>query len=377
MKIYKVGGAIRDKLLGLSPKDNDYVVVGATIEEMLAMGYIPIGRDFPVFLHPITKEEYALARTEKKSGIGYKNFKFYTNKNVTLFEDLKRRDITINAIAEDNEGNLYDPFGGIKDLEHKIIHHISKAFNEDPLRVIRVARFSAKYDFNIAHDTLALMKQISRTPNELESISTERIYIELNKIIANDYLTFFNILNECNALDKIFSEFKVIITNNNLYKLLETKWYNNKRINNLDNNYKIVLLLLIINIFTNQQLIPKYINNKHYSNILIKTLDAYNIMNQINNLSNIEDITKLYMKIITKIGSHSQTNNLSIIFLLITILNDCFKSNLDIIISNLQIIINTINNTDYENILITEKNTNIKEIIYNYKIKIIKNILEK
>src|SRR5690554_5585928 len=160
MKTYLVGGAVRDRLLGLPPGDRDFVVVGETPEEMLARGFKPVGRDFPVFLHPDTGEEYALARTERKSGKGYTGFQFHTSPNVTLEEDLRRRDLTINAIAEDENGLLHDPWHGQDDLQARVLRHVSPAFSEDPLRVLRVARFYARFadlGFQVADDTLALM----------------------------------------------------------------------------------------------------------------------------------------------------------------------------------------------------------------------------
>ncbi|MDH3371178.1 MAG: multifunctional CCA tRNA nucleotidyl transferase/2'3'-cyclic phosphodiesterase/2'nucleotidase/phosphatase, partial [Gammaproteobacteria bacterium] len=145
MKIYLVGGAVRDKLLGLPVQDRDYVVVGATPDEMIANGFKPVGADFPVFLHPETKEEYALARTERKSGHGYKGFKVYAAPDVTLEDDLRRRDLTINAMAEDESGNLIDPFKGEEDLRNGVLRHVSSAFSEDPVRILRVARLAARY----------------------------------------------------------------------------------------------------------------------------------------------------------------------------------------------------------------------------------------
>ena len=147
MKIYLVGGAVRDKLLGISVKDRDWVVIGATPEEMIKKGFKAVGDDFPVFLHPETKEEYALARTERKSGKGYKGFVFYSSPKITLEDDLKRRDLTINAIAEDDNGNLIDPYGGEADLKNGILRHVSPAFVEDPLRILRIARFAACFGF--------------------------------------------------------------------------------------------------------------------------------------------------------------------------------------------------------------------------------------
>ena len=187
MNIYLVGGAVRDKLMGISSKDRDYVVVGSTPEEMIKLGFKPIGKDFPVFLHPKTNEEYALARTEKKVGKGYHGFEFFTSPAVTLEEDLKRRDITINAIAEDENGKIYDPFNGVNDIKNKIIKHVSNAFCEDPLRVFRVARFYARFkDFEIHEDTEKLIEKIVSS-GEIKSLSVERIYSEILKGLEEEY----------------------------------------------------------------------------------------------------------------------------------------------------------------------------------------------
>src|SRR3989304_155957 len=163
MKIYQVGGAVRDKLLQRPIKDRDWVVVGSTPEDMIALGYKPVGKDFPVFLHPETHEEYALARSERKSGKGYKGFVFHPTPDITLKDDLARRDVTINAIAEDENGNLIDPFGGAKDLEQGLLRHVSPAFVEDPLRVLRVARFAPRLDFQVAEETIRQMREINAT----------------------------------------------------------------------------------------------------------------------------------------------------------------------------------------------------------------------
>jgi tRNA nucleotidyltransferase (CCA-adding enzyme) len=171
MQTYLVGGAVRDKLLDLPAKDNDWVVTGATPQEMVDLGYKPVGKDFPVFLHPHTKEEYALARTEKKSGRGYHGFIFHTSTEVTLEEDLARRDLTINAMAEDSKGKLIDPYGGRKDLQNRILRHVSDAFVEDPVRLLRVARYAARYadlGFVIAEETQQLLKQIVSSGTCLE-----------------------------------------------------------------------------------------------------------------------------------------------------------------------------------------------------------------
>ena len=209
MEIYLVGGAVRDKLLGLEVKDRDYVVVGATPEEMEALGYKPVGADFPVFLHPETHEEYALARTERKSGHGYKGFTVYAAPDVSLEDDLRRRDLTINAMAMSEDGRLIDPFGGERDLREGLLRHVSPAFAEDPLRVLRVARFAArfrKYGFHVAHDTYALMKKIVQA-GELDHLVPERVWSELERALAEDAPSeFFRVLRRCGALARLFPE---------------------------------------------------------------------------------------------------------------------------------------------------------------------------
>ncbi len=206
MKIYLVGGAVRDKLLGKPGKDNDWVVVGSTPQEMENQNFKAIGKDFPVFLHPESKEQYALARTERKSGKGYKGFTFYTSTDITLEEDLARRDLTINAIAEDDVGNVIDPFNGKQDLEDKILRHVSPAFVEDPLRVLRVARFAARFGFRIAPETMALMNEISES-GELDTLVPERVWNELERAMGETYPSRFILaLRACHALGILFPE---------------------------------------------------------------------------------------------------------------------------------------------------------------------------
>lgn len=209
MDIYLVGGAVRDKLLDYPFSERDWVVVGATPEQLLDQGFQPVGKDFPVFLHPKTKEEYALARTERKSGKGYTGFSCYSSPDVTLEEDLIRRDLTINAMAEDAQGNIIDPYHGRDDLKKKILRHVSLAFTEDPLRVIRVARFAARYahlGFTVASHTLQLMKTITRG-GELHTIAAERIWRELERAIMEQApQQFFKTLSACNALDELMPE---------------------------------------------------------------------------------------------------------------------------------------------------------------------------
>ena len=209
MEIYLVGGAVRDQLLNRPVKDRDWVVVGATPQQMLDLGYKQVGADFPVFLHPKTQEEYALARTERKQGHGYQGFSVAFGPEITLEEDLLRRDLTINAMAQDAKGNLVDPYNGQQDLSNRVLRHVSDAFIEDPLRVLRVARFAARYaelGFTVADETLALMRSITDS-GELAHLTAERVWQETERaILENQPSTYFNVLRACGALAAVFPE---------------------------------------------------------------------------------------------------------------------------------------------------------------------------
>ena len=209
MQIYKVGGAVRDRLLGQPVTDIDWVVVGATTEEMLAKGFRPVGADFPVFLHPKSGEEYALARTERKSGRGYGGFTFHASPEVTLEEDLIRRDLTINAMAEDDHGNLTDPYNGQQDLAGRVLRHVSPAFAEDPLRVLRVARFAARYaglGFTVARETMELMRRLSES-GELQALTPERSWKEISRALMEEQpQVFIQVLRDCGALKVLLPE---------------------------------------------------------------------------------------------------------------------------------------------------------------------------
>lgn len=209
MQVYLVGGAVRDQLLGHPYHEKDYVVVGATPAQMLDLGYQPVGKDFPVFLHPKTKEEYALARTERKSGTGYHGFDFHTDISVTLEQDLIRRDLTINAMAMDDAGQIYDPYGGQQDLNNRVLRHVSDAFVEDPLRVLRIARFAARYTsagFVIADETLALMQRLTES-GELNALTPERVWKETSRALTERHAdVYFEVLRQCGALKVLFPE---------------------------------------------------------------------------------------------------------------------------------------------------------------------------
>lgn len=207
MKIYCVGGAIRDELLGLPVQDRDWVVVGGTPAGLLERGFVPVGRDFPVFLHPQTHEEYALARTERKSGRGYHGFTFHTDAHVTLEDDLARRDLTINAMARSATGDLIDPYGGRTDLAHRVLRHVSPAFAEDPVRILRLARFAARFaDFTVAPETVDLMRQMVAA-GEIDALVAERVWQELARgLMEATPSRLFETLRSCGALARLLPE---------------------------------------------------------------------------------------------------------------------------------------------------------------------------
>jgi len=213
METFLVGGAVRDQLLDYPHKEKDWVVVGATPEEMVAAGFQQVGRDFPVFLHPQTKEEYALARTERKTAPGYKGFSVHATPDVTLEEDLLRRDLTINAIARDEAGNLIDPFNGVKDIHDRILRHVSPAFTEDPVRILRVARFAARYlhlGFIVADETMQLMQRMV-ADGEVDALVPERVWQEMEKALGERSPSrFIEVLRDCGALERILPELNAL-----------------------------------------------------------------------------------------------------------------------------------------------------------------------
>ncbi|WP_420472929.1 multifunctional CCA addition/repair protein [Noviherbaspirillum sp. ST9] len=211
MKTYVVGGAVRDALLGLPVQDHDHVVVGATPDDMVALGFRPVGKDFPVFLHPKTNEEYALARTERKTAPGYKGFVFHTSPDVTLEQDLVRRDLTINAMAQAEDGSIVDPFGGQGDLQARVFRHVSDAFAEDPVRILRVARFAARFTgFSVAPETNALMRSMVEA-GEVDALVPERVWQELSRgLMEVQPSRMFDVLRACGALARILPELDVL-----------------------------------------------------------------------------------------------------------------------------------------------------------------------
>jgi len=206
MKIFQVGGSVRDEIIGRASKDRDWLVVGGSEKELLDAGFRRVGKHFPVFLHPQTKEEYALARTETKNNIGHTGFETSVSKKITLEEDLARRDFTINAIAKNSKGQLIDPFGGLQDIERNILRHVTSAFKEDPLRILRAARFSATLGFRVAKETSLLMSQMVDS-GELKSLSVERVEREFGLAMAGNWPSyFFQTLKKCGAISRLFPE---------------------------------------------------------------------------------------------------------------------------------------------------------------------------
>jgi tRNA nucleotidyltransferase (CCA-adding enzyme) len=207
MQTYIVGGAVRDGLLGLAAGDRDWVVVGASPQQLIASGFLPVGKDFPVFLHPETREEYALARTERKTAAGYHGFVFHAEPTVTLEQDLARRDLTINAMAQDAQGRIVDPFGGQHDLQARVLRHVTDAFREDPVRILRVARFAARFsDFSLARETLELMRAMVAA-GEVDALVAERVWQEIARgLMESRPSRMFEVLRECGALAKLLPE---------------------------------------------------------------------------------------------------------------------------------------------------------------------------
>lgn len=354
MKIYKVGGYVRDKLMGLEPKDCDYVVVGSTPEEMLSLGYEQVGKDFPVFLHPKTGDEYALARTERKTGLGYGGFDVET-KNVSLEEDLFRRDLTINAMALDDNDNIIDPYNGSADIKNKILKHVSEHFKEDPVRILRIARFSARYNFSIAKETLSMMKEMVDN-GEFDNLTSERVWKEFEKVLSEKHLiNFFNNLESIGAFEKIpgFTSIK------------EKDFFNNIQEHHAISNY--LFTLNLVHVFSNM--------NK---NDLKTWKMPSDIIQKINQFSEWKDKTNFYsameneekLKFIQQNkGLHQQYNIHEILYCVLSY--QAWKNNtelhFDYEVEQLQKDINKLKSLDYELIV---KNALLAKEKPNEKVKL-------
>lgn len=355
MKIYKVGGYVRDMALGLNPKDCDYVVVGSNEAEMLALNYEKVGADFPVFLHPETRDEYALARIERKTGSGYNGFSVCVD-GVTLEQDLFRRDLTINAMAIDDNGFVIDPFGGMDDLVKQTLRHISEHFAEDPVRILRVARFSARYNFDVAPETQKMMKEMVKN-GEFDSLTQERVWKEFEKVFLEPHLlNFFNVLKEINALERLIG-FNNNTDFNHLLKIKET--YSDK-----PEQYFMSNLLFV---FSNID-----------SNSLLKWKLPSDYVQKINAFNQYKDNTLLYSQldalekikfIMSNRALHSQEQAL-------LILENCllFQNKQELIDNeNKQFLkdVESLKSIDYENIIKSIEKSEIKKTIKEAQINII------
>ncbi len=367
MKIYRVGGSVRDELLGLKSNDRDYVVVGSNPDEMLKLGFKSVGKDFPVFLHPKTREEYALARRERKIAKGYTGFQFDTNAFISLEDDLLRRDITINAIAIDEETDqIIDPFHGVDDLRKGIIRHVSEAFIEDPLRILRVARFSARFNFKIASETLDLMKQITKS-GELNALSKERIWQEFERAFKNKNPDIFLIvLHQVGALSIICPEIDDLISLNHQQLF---NYLNDKTINNLGACEIFALIAYLIEINTPHSMLKSLLAPNKFITLAKLVINVYP------QVITFEKLTPdQILALIKKIDPKRKKDRFNLFLKIINLLAK-FDSSLTITknINLLMLMIKSMNNIDYY--ALSLESPSIVKNIYAKKIDIILNVL--
>ncbi len=392
LQIYQVGGSVRDEILGVKSTDYDYVVVGSNIKTMEKLGFVSVGSHFPVFLHPYTKEEYALARIEKKVNVGYKGFLFDINSNVSLYDDLSRRDITINAIAKDRDGNIIDPFNGILDIKNKIIRHVSNAFTEDPLRILRVARFAIRFNFTIAEDTQLLMQQLANNQQEMQSIANERILTEFTKVLqySDDISNFLLILHNCGVMKFILREFNVLFINsddninakyqqllNKRLKLLSTK------LQQYDSSIaKFILIYYTIcqqlSCAQTKVILSNALLSKDIQKTIILLHKLYGVIVNIDN--NINKVNSIYLVIsrINHIINDINQQQYLLFKQLIVIIIDSESQNYNInnIFKTIEDINFLWNQIDYKQLFINNSECNKKDIVYQAKMNIINNYLE-
>lgn len=365
MEIYLVGGAVRDMLLGITPKDKDYVVVGATEKQMLDRGFIKISASFPIFIDPETRDEYALARAEKKTGSGYHGFTTDFSTNITLEDDLRRRDLTINSIAMDSNNNLIDPFSGHSDLKNRVLRHTSNAFVEDPLRVIRLARFKAQFcdfDFSIADDTKDLVSRIIKS-GELNHLKKERLNIEFIKALKNPKI-FFETLDTLNALKITFPTLKKVLQN-----IPNISFFNHQLYQQISTDERIALALININM-SNLPFIRSELSltNKQYK--LLKAVVTINTIMQ-NNFNPPETLKSLKSSnILRDLTLQLQSIQTYLIFIKINSDERVIKFNA------LKKMITELSNLDIQSLLTKTSQTELQQAIHKLQLETIKKHLK-
>lgn len=364
MKKYLVGGAVRDILLGKEPKDKDYVVVGSTVNEMLSLGFELVGQDFPVFLHPKTGEEYALARKERKTGNGYQGFSVDFNKHVTLEDDLFRRDLTINAMAMDENGNIIDYFNGQKDLKEKVLRHVSVHFKEDPVRILRIARFAARYEFKIAQDTKEMIKEMIEV-GEFDHLTKERVYLELKKAMSEKKSSiFWENLNSLGALTHLAG-----FTQENL-NLYPSIWQKLDQIDNSLSNYETRKIAISFLLHDNNILSQNYTLEK---DVLVYKNKINEVKKDINCYSQLSSEKKL--NIIKLTQALHNLDNFELLYEDCSVLNDLILNQEDKeqTISLIKKDLEALKNIDYELITKTHKK-GIKEAIFKEQINVLNHV---
>lgn len=390
MEIYLVGGAVRDEQLGLPINERDWCIVGSSASELVTKGFKSVGKNFPIFLHPRTKEEYALARTEQKTHPGYHGFKFNTSKNITLEEDLKRRDLTINAMAKDANGLIIDPYNGLSDIKNRILKHVSEAFNEDPVRVLRTAKFAARYHqhgFKVAEKTMVFMESMVKN-NEIDELAPDRVWKETEEVLNNpNPHIYFRVLKQCNALSRIYPEFTKTKDSSNAQKNPDESEINLDALElsvEITNQAEVHFVVML---FTDHDLCStNYTQKKHYNVIqnLTKRLPIPNTYSQLAELiiyykdyKNIRHIdAEKILSFLDKTDAFRRKERFKKLLMVFEIIERNDKSSpQDQKIKNLLIntIIDSFNALPIKNIVGKESNgEKIKKLIHQSKIEIIK-----
>ncbi|MBN3858981.1 multifunctional CCA tRNA nucleotidyl transferase/2'3'-cyclic phosphodiesterase/2'nucleotidase/phosphatase [Neisseriaceae bacterium PsAf] len=368
MKIYLVGGAVRDYLLGTNSEDKDWVVVGSTVEEMVALGFKPVGKSFPVFIHPDSKEEYALARTEKKVAQGYHGFTFHTGPSVSLNEDLLRRDLTINAMAMDGNGNIIDPYHGREDLKNKILRHVSPAFSEDPLRVLRLARFVARFGFEVDPETRRLV-ELMVVSGELNSLTKERVWQEFSKGLSEKYpYAMLLFLFETGVMQSVFPELYLAFDENKdaIKKILESD-----DLINLDLSQRLASMVIF---FESEKQVRDFLTSlrvpKKIFNYVITFYRIFKLYKEVSKFD-AETILSLF-----EVGdAFRQLERFESMLCLLKRIENCLDIESDLFEYDLNRIFQEIQALDIEKFIIGKAESDIQQIIRDERLKAIQALL--